>query len=613
MDPLPDKCGLEKAHPSTDTPIIRDLIRVERHTLAFCPYVFGQNPGNGTFLIEKFLRNRCGFGMILERNGTLHLTEDFSAYQLDGDTHYVNGFFYIPGFLAGKESCAQVEKALQETGSIPFKKMRGAFSYCIQRADGEIFFFPCNSLLHRLYVSPYAFSSRYLEHLTYLREQNVILTYDEDALCEYCTLGSIYFGKTYIREITVFSNTHYVHVKDGTLQVLEKGIGDITTPSSIQDPRDFYKDLAHALSAMPPRSVAMPVTGGYDSRMVYSQLYDKVPLRVYLSQNNSLNLCDVPISEKICRITGAELELIHPGKPQVSQEFIQQMIQYYDGKLPGSLESAWIMYFYQGDLFPRSGTQIRISGDSGPLHKDWEWTVDFPFYHRKHTNLRRFYEQRIAYLTHAIPLGSRLSARYTHLADRFVNQMKAYCQPINSQTYDALYYYVTADRSHDYNIATPEAMMYAPLAELDLVRYSYHLPRRKRFFHQYMREVTTSGNREIARIPTNHTTNASSELFYECKDVFCQAYDWGKRAIHMVYRHFAHKLLYQAKKEWSIDEELLALPLAAEAVTWASSQGILAPDTTPKDLPVNYVQRFIVLYVLHSKFGISLPEEADGV
>ena len=128
MDPLPDKCGLEKAHPSTDTPIIRDLIRVERHTLAFCPYVFGQNPGNGTFLIEKFLRNRCGFGMILERNGTLHLTEDFSAYQLDGDTHYVNGFFYIPGFLAGKESCAQVEKALQETGSIPFKKMRGAFS-----------------------------------------------------------------------------------------------------------------------------------------------------------------------------------------------------------------------------------------------------------------------------------------------------------------------------------------------------------------------------------------------------------------------------------------------------------------------------------------------------
>lgn len=54
MDPLPDKCGLEKAHPSTDTPIIRDLIRVERHTLAFCPYVFEQNPGNGTFLIEKF-------------------------------------------------------------------------------------------------------------------------------------------------------------------------------------------------------------------------------------------------------------------------------------------------------------------------------------------------------------------------------------------------------------------------------------------------------------------------------------------------------------------------------------------------------------------------------
>lgn len=48
-------------------------------------------------------------------------------------------------------------------------------------------------------------------------------------------------------------------------------------------------------------------------------------------------------------------------------------------------------------------------------------------------------------------------------------------------------------------------------------------------------------------------------------------------------------------------------------MTWASSQGILAPDTTPKDLPVNYVQRFIVLYVLHSEFGISLPEEADGV
>lgn len=140
--------------------------------------------------------------------------------------------------------------------SIPFEKMQGAYSYCIQRTDGELCFFPCNSLLHRLYASPYAFSNHYLEHLDYLREQDVSLTYDADTLFEYCTLGNVYFGKLYPREITMFSNTRYIHVKDGALQVLEKGIGNITAPFSILDPRDSCKDLAHALSAILPRSVA---------------------------------------------------------------------------------------------------------------------------------------------------------------------------------------------------------------------------------------------------------------------------------------------------------------------------------------------------------------------
>ena len=160
--------------------------------------------------------------MILERNGTLLPTDDFTQYTFGSDVHYVNGFFYIPGFLAGEESSRQVQRILEETGSVPFDQMYGAFSYCIRRANGEIFFFPCNSEMHALYISGDTVGSGFLEMLSHLRETGRSLTFCQDSVCEYCTLGTVYFRKTFVNEVSILPNDSYAHWVDGTMEVCSK-------------------------------------------------------------------------------------------------------------------------------------------------------------------------------------------------------------------------------------------------------------------------------------------------------------------------------------------------------------------------------------------------------
>ena len=184
--------------------------------------------------------------------------------------YYIHGFFYLAGYSSGEESVRALQLQIEETDSIPFDQMYGAFSCLIIDSNGRKLFFPCNSELHCVYYSDYAVSDRFLELLMYHRENNLPLNYQMESVCEYYTLGNVFFENTLVQEIQILNNDCYFVWQDGERCICRKMIGGIDGTPRIRDAKTYWNELAIALSN---QRVAISLTGGYDSSFVFVELY----------------------------------------------------------------------------------------------------------------------------------------------------------------------------------------------------------------------------------------------------------------------------------------------------------------------------------------------------
>lgn len=542
--------------------------------------------------------------MILESTGDLTPTEDFIQYRWKEDVHYVSGFFYIAGFRAGEESCVQVQQALEKTGVPPFEQMRGAFHYCIRRRDGRTFLFSCNSNLHCLYVGGHAAATGFEELLRHLQMRGETVSFDMESLCECYTLGRVFFEKTLAEQISVLSNEKYIlYTPAGSLEILDKGVSGLDGKSGVSDPAAYFSDIARAASGL---RVAQALTGGYDSRMVFSQLNGQMPLSAFLA-TNLLDGAEYRYAKRVADAGGKDLRVFQTEKPALTEDLLTQLMEEADWAVPLSLDGDVRTHSFRRRLREEE-FQLEFTGDGGVLHKDWEWMQDLPFYHRKGTNLKRFYHQRIAFEENAPALGPLLKDVYARQEERIIFQLRPYVRSINTQSYDMLYHYVTGDRRICYNRNTRSFSSFAPLLELDFLRRSYHLPRRSRFFYNFLREMTTAASPAIARIPTVYGTTASSEPLYLLRDIFFQLIDYGRKGVRMIGRQLFHKtFLNENVIEWSLENELRSLPMSGKAVAWAVQENLLDKSASVQTLPYAQLNRIVYFYMLMEHFHISVP------
>lgn len=538
--------------------------------------------------------------MLIRKDGTPASFEGAARYSFEACTHYVSGFFYIPGLRGGEESVNEAQRLMEETGAVPFDRMRGAFTYCIQKPEGETFLFACNSSMGCVYISDEAAGNRYLELLDELRAQGRALTFRPESVCEYCTVGKVFFNKTHVNEIAIVPNDSYVHWKDGVMEIVPKGIPLIDGESEGFEPRRYFHELAYALSE---EKVSLSLTGGYDSRLVLSQLYREVPMKLFYSHNSDDDV-ESRIAKKIAGMIGFPFENYHTEKPALSEEYLRDMVLDSDGMIPLSLEGDERMRTFRRRL-QAEGCTLQLTGDGGVMHKDWEWMQDLPFYRRKKTDLRRFYHQRVAYHLDDSFLGKRLKNLFAEQEDRFVREMQRYVRRVNTESYDMLYYYVSGDFRTGYNRNRTGYRAYSPLLETDMVRDSYHLPRRKRFFYNYVRMLTTDGAPQIARVPTNYGTTASDEPLYLLRDVFFQSLDYGRKGCRMISRKLFRRSIFVGQEiDWSAESELRALPLSREAVEWGVSCGYLSEASTEHSIKYSRLTHIVHLFLLKKEYGI---------
>lgn len=145
-------------------------------------------------------------GMLIDGCGreVIPDSED-KLFEFGKDRHYVSGFFYIPGFRCGFDSCAEVQRSLDEENRIPFERMYGmygAYVYTIVR-ENETYCFSANGRMGTVYYGEEGFSSRLLDLVRYYNRKNECLSFDESSVCEFLTLKKVFFGKTLINGLHI--------------------------------------------------------------------------------------------------------------------------------------------------------------------------------------------------------------------------------------------------------------------------------------------------------------------------------------------------------------------------------------------------------------------------
>lgn len=526
------------------------------------------------------------------------------TYSYKEYTYYYSGIIWMTGKKTGEETVLQIAVIFEETGVIPFARIFGSFYCIIKKPDGEIILFTDNSNMHCFFIGDKALGTDFLETV----RENGTYSFDKDALCEFIDLGNVYFGKTPVENIKLSSSDKYYIFNRNTLKTKDKKIGNIDDKSSVTDVNEFFREMAYSLSDM---KLTMSLTGGYDSRMVFSCLREYVPVDIFISGNNRRD-DDIVCAQKAAAAAGSRIEVIKSQKPEMTEQYIAFLFECAQGIVPFANDG-----FIRVNDFIRNrsmlGYDCYLSGDGGVLHKDWWWLQDLPCYRRKLTDFSKFYYQRIRFSDEKVPWGSLLKKNAAGLDKRMINELKNYRMPLNTQTYDSLYFNVNGKKtSVNYSIHSKYIYSYAPLWELELVKYSYHLPRRQRFFYNSIRHITTKASVNIARVPTNYGTTASCELLYICRDVFFQGIDYFKKACRMLGRKFFNRSFFIGNTvTWSVENDLRESPITQRSLDYAVNAGILDRSAKKDDMSFALIGRLLQVYLLSEYMKNSLSNETQ--
>ena len=532
-------------------------------------------------------------------------TTGFTRVEVGDSVYYYSGIFYLRGRKAGDDSIVAFAREYEETGALPLAKVFGAFSCALVQPNGDTVFFSDNSNLRCLYVGERTIGDSFLEVLRSEKRT----AFDPDALCEFFALGGVFFGKTLVSGISTTANDALYICSTGTIRQEDKGIGDIDAPAAINDVAAFFRDMAYALSE---DNVSLSLTGGYDSRLVLASLMDHLPIDVFISGSDE-NDPDVHWAKKAAQAVGKRLEIVKVGKPAISEGYLRQLFAQADGIGLCVDDNFMRISAFMQDRRER-GYSCYLTGDGGVRHKDWYWIQDLPFYRRRHTDVARFFDQRIQVIAPSIPFGKRLEGPSQQMRPRMVRTMRRHVMPMNTQSYDSIGFHVQGDLVKvKYGVLSRAVPSYAPLWELELVRYSFHLPRMKRFYYNSMRELTTARSKALARTPTVYGTTASSEPRYVARDSVFQGIDYARKAARLIGRKTLRRNVFIGHPTtWSAEADVRALDISRRALAYCVEEGLIAAGARHTDVAYSTLGRMIQLHLLAEEMNLRGGQQPES-
>ncbi|RLD59780.1 MAG: hypothetical protein DRJ01_10855 [Bacteroidetes bacterium] len=518
---------------------------------------------------------------------------------LDRFKVYFKGLIYINGFKCGYDTIVEVVNNLSENGKINFNKIKGNyFIIIIDNQKKYKYIFSDNSGIMKIYFNNDTISNSFLELINSNNLSDKKLNYR--SIMDFLHFGFIYFNETFLNDVSILSKDKYFEIDDfDNVLSKDKSIAKISDEIAL----DFYNHFEYINKALTGKKISIDLTGGIDSRLIVTMLSTlNSDFELAISGINGNK--DIKIASKIAKIIKKEFFPTYHNPTNITESDLFSIFDITDAQID---IVGYHRNYQLNQERKQRGVDIQISGVGGELYKDFWWLQDFPFYKRKKSNIEKLYNFRIESIgfPHHI-LEKEMQQISQNFKQLTIERLNDYLLEFNTQTYDNIYYnYKMQGNASAYiRAASNYFTSFAPLLDLDLVRFGFLFSRNERFFNNFHREQISKYNSELAKIKTTELISCSSSTIYKCADVFSYLYDKQLRLSKQILRKIVKKTHFQ---ETPTDNRIYGFvkefSMIAEIENILKKNRIINHKTDIKSINNNYFGRFITLGLFLKRIG----------
>ncbi|GBD39784.1 hypothetical protein HRbin37_02070 [bacterium HR37] len=507
------------------------------------------------------------------------------------------GMVFIEGIPCGVDSIKEFSKEVRRLG---LQKacciLKGCYFIVIKDKRRNAFYsFIDNSGLFQAFHSDKAICTSFLKLVKWEGLSKVNL--NKEAVVEFIHFGNIFFNKTFFDLIKKIPRQSILSFsEEGKICFSEKLIPDLDEKNDKFSFLDFFEGF---VSSIKDEKVSIDLTGGIDSRLL-AVLLDYFGLEFETAVVGIRGNQDIEIAKEVASILKHDIHITYHSIDNLEKD-LYELFAMCDG-LCNILKCHTQLQDNRGRL--HRGVSLKLSGAGGELYKDFWWLQDFPFYKKKRANLERLFDLRIA----PIPFKHfYLSDDYIetsiNIRQKVLKELSKYIRDTNTKTYDNIYFsYKMSEvggRSLTNNFYSA-LKGYAPLLELDLVRYGFNLPRRERFFNNFHRKIITSVNPDIARIQTTGSgMSVSSKSLDIIQDIGKYLVNISIRLTKKVAQKYLRRTYFQESPiHPDFYSKLRKLSITKDSIDLLKDEGIINKKIDIDDIDNNYIGNFISLAFL---------------
>jgi hypothetical protein len=363
---------------------------------------------------------------------------------------------------------------------------------------------------------------------------------DPERVVEFLELGNIHFERSFAPAISKFQYSDIVTFgADARTVAFKKRLPAVSEPNN-EKIEDIFTKLSCSLGE---QSVSVDLTGGFDSRLV-ACLLRRAGVEFETALSGAPGLSDREIARAVAKELDVPFHYYVPPVPSAGAEF-DEVFELTDGM-------ADVLYFRRIVGLQRSrsarGITLSISGMGGALFKDVFWLHEFPFYKRKHSNTARWFDLRMMprKKAHGL-LADQLRNASAAMRAEFLLRLREFVADLNTRTFDQLGYFVKYQAFSGCNLTGRSRigpLAYDPLLEHDVFRVSYNLPRTRRMFNSYHRNLLSKYYPKVAEIVTTEGFSASTRLSALPRSAMGYSRNKARRLVRKVTQRLGAPVLY---------------------------------------------------------------------
>lgn len=355
---------------------------------------------------------------------------------------------------------------------------------------------------------------------------------------------------------------------------------------------DLIANLARALQDV---SVSVDLSGGFDSRLLACLLRHRgVEFEAAISGRQGL--LDVVIGGEAAErlgcpffVTTHDIDDLEDalGGLFLLRDGLGDILEYHR---PAQMQAARV----------RRGIQVAISGVGGEVLKDFWWLHDFPRYRRHSVNLARFYDLRMAGAK--LPSGllsDEATDAHRQLRSETIVRFGNLVGLTNTETYDRIYYLyrmpVVAGGflTNHVNNFLP---VLAPFLDPVSFRVGYGLPRRKRTFNAFHRNLLSKECPALAGLRTDSGGTARAGVLSVTSEAAALAVSLSKKAVDKAsQRTLGRSVFWHDPDAPGLKHRIRASSEFVLSLDALKKQGVLRAGVCADHVPPQFVGRLLTL------------------